>query len=530
MLSRSAAKSSASGHAPTKRLDKIGRRQNPTARIATQAAHAADYVPISIPPLATHRMIHRRRYDRQPRHDDAQDPPLAASSRLWLGDRCEASPDRSTDSADAADRQSLGEPVRLTVEIAKNLRNRLFFRYTRYASARVGGGVRVFVGWRAETSAWIGRSGPPIYAGALPKAACGAMVRSSLAKAHCGLCGRVSRQGYEKWPVRGRFVIPDTRLLFAMYRPRFVLCVAIIGGVLAASRAAEAQTVRKLAPGILTVIAPEPHEEETFHGPISVSLSKLDWTPNFTPRTDTLREKAARIIVRQDVWNLEFAFKPVRMVFIDIPQPTGKMQRKLIWYMVYRVRNLGGHLNPVPATDETYKPEMVDQALSAGASEPTNTLRFFPHFVLESSEVGKSYLDRIIPAAKGVIELREMRGAKLLNSVEISQVSIPVVPRDGGPGLWGVATWEDIDPRIDFFSIYVQGLSNAFQLGSSPAGGIAQRYKTLQLNFWRPGDTEYEHEGEIRYGVRSVTDPTEQAAINAYYNIQQRVDYLWIFR
>ena len=36
----------------------------------------------------------------------------------------------------------------------------------------------------------------------------------------------------------------------------------------------------------------------------------------------------------------------MRMVYVDIPQPNGKMQRKLVWYMVYRVRNLGGHIKP----------------------------------------------------------------------------------------------------------------------------------------------------------------------------------------
>ena len=129
-----------------------------------------------------------------------------------------------------------------------------------------------------------------------------------------------------------------------------------------------------------------------------------------------------------------------------------------------------------------------------------------------------------------MIQLREMRGAKLFNSVEITQVSIPVVPRDGGPGVWGVVTWEDVDPRIDFFSIYVQGLTNVFRLEPSPTGGVTQRLKTLQLNFWRPSDPIDEHEGEIRYGVPSVTDPNEQAAICARYNIPRRVDYLWVYR
>jgi len=307
--------------------------------------------------------------------------------------------------------------------------------------------------------------------------------------------------------------------------------VVVVVGLAVAQEEARAQTVRKLAPGVLTVIPPEPMEQETFVGPLSLpDVSKLDWNPNFSPKTDTLRQKSAQVTLRHNIWNLELAFKPVRMVNVDIPQPSGKMQRKLIWYMVYRVRNLGGHLTPVPDADKTYKPEPADEVLNYAAAQPSNTVRFFPHFVLESTEVGKAYLDRIIPAVVPLIQLREMRGARLLNSVEITQVPIPVVPRDGGPGVWGVVTWEDVDPRIDFFSIYVQGLTNAFRMETSQTGGVTQRLKTLQLNFWRPSDTIDEHENEIRYGVPSVTNPQEQAAICARYNIPRRVDYLWVYR
>jgi hypothetical protein len=300
-----------------------------------------------------------------------------------------------------------------------------------------------------------------------------------------------------------------------------------------------AQGPRKLAPGVLTVIPPEPKNEETFEGPLQLpSISSLDWTPNFTSKTETLGEKAQRVIIRHNIWNLEFAFKPLRMIHIDIPQPTGKMQRKLIWYMVYRVRNVGGHLTPVADPQQTvadpqkktYKPEVVDQVMDMVVSQPTDSLRFFPHFVLESREVGKSYLDRIIPAAIPAIQMREMRGGRLYNSVEITKASIPVTRADAEGGVWGVVTWEDVDPRIDFFSIYVQGLTNAFRVRGSPQEGFIHQHKTLQLNFWRPSDIYDEHEGEIRFGVAAVSDPAEQATICAQYGISERVDYLWVYR
>jgi hypothetical protein len=307
--------------------------------------------------------------------------------------------------------------------------------------------------------------------------------------------------------------------------------VAIVLLVLVCPEAlGQAPPTRKLAAGILTVIPPEPLNEETNLGPLQLKMTNLDWTPNYEPKEATLGAKSSRIVLRHNIWSLEFAFKPLRMVYVDVPQPNGKMHRKLIWYLVYRVRNLGGHLTPVEATDKTWRPQPADQVLNIGSEQPRNSIRFFPHFVLESRELGISYLDRILPMAIPVIQQREMRGAKLYNTVEITKVAIPVTAPDAGGGVWGVATWEGVDPRIDYFSIFVGGLTNAFRFAQSPQGGLAHEQKVLQLNFWRPGDAVYEHEGEIRYGIPSVLDANEQAALNAKYNVDRRLDHLWVYR
>jgi hypothetical protein len=90
-----------------------------------------------------------------------------------------------------------------------------------------------------------------------------------------------------------------------------------------------------------------------------------------------------------------------------------------------------------------------------------------------------------------------------------------------GETLWGVATWEDIDPKIVRFSVYVSGLTNAYQWKDEPGGykpgdpiltGRTLYRKTLKLNFWRPADEYFEHEEEIRYGI-----PGE-------------LDYQWVYR
>jgi hypothetical protein len=103
--------------------------------------------------------------------------------------------------------------------------------------------------------------------------------------------------------------------------------------------------------------------------------------------------------------------------------------------------------------------------------------------------------------------------------------------------LWGVVTWVDVDPRIDYYKVFVQGLTNAYRFedgdykkGEAPGTGRKFTKKTLQLNFWRPGDTIDPHEEEIRYGCRIDADPAEQQAIFAEYGIDKPIDHQWVYR
>lgn len=251
---------------------------------------------------------------------------------------------------------------------------------------------------------------------------------------------------------------------------------------------------RKLAPGVMTTIEPDIEVEETHAQHDIVELVAVD--PNF--------EFARQADFRRDAWCLQFRFKPVRMIYVDIPQPSGRMQRKLIWYMVYTVTNTGAVLSPVPAGDGTYDIQQIEKPL-----------RFVPNFTLVATEFDKHYPDRVIPLAVRAIQRREDPNIRLFNTAEMARVIKP------GETVWGVATWEDIDPNTDFFSIYVTGLSNAYRW-TDPEGayqqgdpiGQGRRFtrKTLKLNFWRPGDDLYEHEEEVRYG-----QPGE-------------VDYEWVYR
>lgn len=305
---------------------------------------------------------------------------------------------------------------------------------------------------------------------------------------------------------------------------------SVVGAVSAQSRL--------YAPGVLTVIPPDPQYEETFSGPLELveiakGLPDMNWDPHFAAKSQTVFEMSKTVVLRREVWNLEFAFKPLRTIYVDVPQASGKMQRKLIWYLVYRVRYLGGDLTPEPTTDEWGRVTFKDVPVAR------EVRYFYPQFILESHDFDKSYQDRIIPAAKKPIQDREVRGAELLNSVEIGRVPISLSSPDNPKEVWGLVTWEDIDPRIDFFSVFVKGLTNAYKpvdlpdaykVGDAPGTGREILSKTLQLNFWRPGDVINEHEDHIYYGVPYSPDAVRQFEILTAFGLKERLDYLWVYR
>jgi hypothetical protein len=145
-------------------------------------------------------------------------------------------------------------------------------------------------------------------------------------------------------------------------------------------------------------------------------------------------------------------------------------------------------------------------------------VRFVPHFVLESLEpladaegvmAYRAYLDRVVPSAMAAIRTREKPPGRLFDSASMTEADIPP-----GEERWGVAIWEDIDPRIDYFSIYVRGLTNAMRwrqipgskIGPEDPPGIHMEHalEALRLDFWRPGDDRDEVEEEMSVGYRGM--------------------------
>lgn len=283
---------------------------------------------------------------------------------------------------------------------------------------------------------------------------------------------------------------------------------------------------RRLAPDVLIRIAPAMQYGETFQGPIDLPLvaaqPDLSWNPHYAPQSDTLAEMARDVVFRGDVYCLDFAFKPVRMI---------EVQGQTVWYMVYRVRYLGGELRPKVEPD-AYQNQVfaTPDKVPAGSVEHMPG-RFLPLFRLQVRHLDKEYLDQIIPEAKAIIAARERIGRPLVDSVEIQTIPIKLW-RDTDTvdnSVWGVATWTGIDSRTDFFSVQVEGLTNAQRL-KQEGDSIKYLQKNLVLNFSRPGDAVDELEDRIRYGVPALSDPQRQQYVLKQYGLQERLDHLWIYR
>lgn len=302
------------------------------------------------------------------------------------------------------------------------------------------------------------------------------------------------------------------------------LLAAFIGGIFWTS-VTQAVEPRVFAPGVETVIPPSvsPDETVSIHPMVEIRAQQdLIWSPELSTPSRILHNTTERSRFSRDIWCLEFSFKPLRMIRLETPG--AERPQKLVWYMVYKVRNTGIMLQPTENTEEA-KLEVKEVA--------SGPVRFMPHFVLQGQDIAptggklyRAYLDQLIPGALEPIHQREVPGRKLLSNVEMSLKKLAE-----GEEAWGVAMWEDIDPEMDFFSIFVKGLSNAYQwtdpegaykAGDPPGKGREFVRKTLQLNFWRPGDRFMQHESEVSYGV--------PAGKGSLYGVDEGVAYQWIYR
>jgi hypothetical protein len=247
---------------------------------------------------------------------------------------------------------------------------------------------------------------------------------------------------------------------------------------------------RRMAPGVMQDVTADPKADETVE---HHDITELPF------------EFAKDVSFRHEVWMLEFKYKPIRMIWAYIPGPGARMQRKQIWYMVYQVTNRGKAFRAVETDDKLYKLVTVDKPVRFA---PVFTLEV--HSVLRKEVEGsvKGYVEQYIPIVLPAIQAREDKHRDFLSSEQMPRKELAV-----GETAWGVATWQDVDPYNVWFSVYVEGLTNAYTFSDDPAKYAAKanepfreiRTKVLKINFWRPGDEYTVRENQVRPGVPELT-------------------------
>ncbi len=290
------------------------------------------------------------------------------------------------------------------------------------------------------------------------------------------------------------------------------VAAACFASMLGVAGAAERQAYRPLAAGVLTEITPDDSMAAItarVDVPATIREVKIpNWKPETSPRDRTLRGQFETSVdgrpngheVKRDIWCLGFAFKPPRLIDVDVPVAGLKMARRRLWYLVYRVKNEGVLTIEIDAVDSSRRePKRVERPI-----------RFVPLFVLESRQAVaeaeglaayRSYADRIVPTAIPEIERRERVGRPLLDTAAMAAGEIAP-----GEERWGVAIWENVHPDIHFFSIIASGLTNRFQVRPSEAVGAAPSLaiESLRLDFWHRGDDRNPAEAEIGLGYSGL--------------------------
>jgi len=312
---------------------------------------------------------------------------------------------------------------------------------------------------------------------------------------------------------------------------------------------------RDLAPDVMKTIPVSLNVMEAFNTHDVVELT----TDNNYPWAKNVRfDRLAGLPDQPAVSCLQFQFKPIRMIEIELPTKQGTLEKNLVWYMIYSVTNKKWDTANKEIVQKLREPvtteslPTLDLAINPGSSissenvadgkhkiKPEDVpITFIPQFILAStqenadSKAKSGYLDQFIPLALGPIMQRENYGKNFEIPFNTTEKTI-----EPGETVWGIAMWTDIDPKLNYFSVFVSGLSTAYQWvdpegvykkGDFPGTGRKMARKTLKLNFWRPGDAANLSEKDIRYGfpipsVVKISQETQKAD-------QAPVDYEWVYR
>ena len=301
------------------------------------------------------------------------------------------------------------------------------------------------------------------------------------------------------------------------------ICFAVFG--CSSQVQAQAQP-RAFADGVLKTIPTKLDPRDTHSLPRRMpGITPDDWKPNLYPVEETLIGKSRQVTLYRDpVWELEFSFLPLRQEKVKLPSIVGGLENRVVWYLVVRVRNTGAAMT-YKDVRQSADTEHIVRKLQYDKPIDSADIDFAPRFVLqgwvEDEVAGQykkiEYASVIDATALSQIQEIEDPNQKLLDTHQLSKVKIPMAKNDVDPGVWGVAIWEGVNPSIDYVSVRVEGLSNAYRLKDPETK--AAFAKTLQLNFWRPGDAVGQQRDQLSYGIPLVDDANEQIRICKFYEL-----------
>jgi len=313
-----------------------------------------------------------------------------------------------------------------------------------------------------------------------------------------------------------------------LMRPSFVTLPFLASTLLVLSIPPMIGVAQKpLAPSVLETIPSNLDPRDSFSLPMPLpQLEVQPYDTEFLPQNETLHRMSRRVIMYRDVWEYELSFRgQLRQAKLIVPDlKTGTTESKNVWYLIYRVRDLGKTLT-YEQVRQTPEFEHLKHELKRDKPIPQEDRFFLPRFTLEGWVMGDPqqgyqrvvYPDKVSPMVLRQIQRREDPSLKLHDALTLSKTKIPLAKNEADQGVWGVAVFQDVDPRIDYVSVYVAGLTNAFRIGNTPQD--PNRIKTLQLNFWRPGDIFSEEIDRIQYGIPLVDSPQEQIMITKRYDL-----------
>jgi hypothetical protein len=171
------------------------------------------------------------------------------------------------------------------------------------------------------------------------------------------------------------------------------------------------------------------------------------------------------------VWVLDFKFKDPRVIKVSVP---GRKGERVCWYLWYQVTNF--------------------------SKEPRN---FIPDFEFVTRDKNTVYHDEVLPSVQEAIRRVEdpSNYQKIKNSVTIALEPIPPSKPNAPRPVTGVAIWDDVDPEVNVYSIFVSGLSNGWAVTDPipPSTKPVVRRKTLQLDFKRVGDPAARRSDDVRF-------------------------------